>query len=93
MPTDTITYPSHSNRRAEVFRCKMRDGEQLYSRLARSEEEITVEIFREVESLIKFSVPWASRVTGTFLSVPKVRTATSPLFSHAPHKLSRILFN
>jgi hypothetical protein len=71
----------------------MRAGEQLYSRLARNEEEITVEIFREVESLIKFSVPWATRVTGRYLSAPKVRQSRFTPFSHLLHCLLEIILH
>ena len=39
--------------------------------LARSNQEITVEIFREKTTLVVFTVPWNTRVQSRFLSRPR----------------------
>ena len=48
----------------------MSDGEGAYKNLARTGEIMTVEIFRDDDFLIKFSIPWSTRVQGKFLTRP-----------------------
>ena len=48
----------------------MEDGQIGYMELARGNEEMTVEIFREDDSLVKFNVPWKTRVQSKYLVGP-----------------------
>lgn len=48
----------------------MSDGEEAYKKLARTSEVMTVEIFRDEGFLIKFAIPWSTRVQGKFLTRP-----------------------
>ena len=64
----------------------MSDGEGAYKKLARTGEILTVEIFRDEDFLIKFTIPWSTRVQGKFLTRPndptdESRGDTSPLGS------------
>ena len=84
MPNDRST-DTNANKRVVILRCKMESGEDAYMNLARSNEEVTVEIFRETVSLITFTVPWKTRVQSRFLSGPSDRqedasmgTSTNP---------------
>ena len=70
MPND-LTLDVNANKRLLILRCKMDNGEDAYMNLARSNEEITVEIFREKDSLIEFNVPWKTRVQSRLLSHPR----------------------
>ena len=72
MPNDLST-DNNANKRVVILRCKMENGEDAYMNFARSNEEITVEIFRETVSLITFTVPWKTRVQSRFLSRPSDR--------------------
>jgi hypothetical protein len=72
MPNDRST-DTNANKRVVILRCKMDSGEDAYMNLARSNEEIDVEIFRETVSLISFIVPWKTRVQSRFLSGPSDR--------------------
>ena len=69
MPND-LTPDVNANKRLVILRCKMEGGQDAYMNLARSNEEVSVEIFREKHSLIKFNVPWKTRVQSRFLSHP-----------------------
>ena len=69
MPNDR-TNDINANKRLVILRCKMEGGQDAYMNLARSNEEVSVEIFREKHSLIKFNVPWKTRVQSRFLSHP-----------------------
>ena len=70
---NTLTVDINANERLDIMRCKMDRGEEGYMNLARSNQEITVEIFREKVFLIMFTVPWKSRVQSRFLSHPRDR--------------------
>jgi hypothetical protein len=70
MPND-LSVDINANQRLDIMRCKMKAGEDAYMNLARSKEEITVEIFREKTPLIVFTVPWSTRVQSKFLSHPR----------------------
>ena len=72
MPSDRST-DTNANKRVVILRCKMENGEDAYMNLARSNEEVTVEIFRETVSLIAFAIPWKTRVQSRFLSGPSDR--------------------
>ena len=72
MPNDLST-DMNANKRLLILRCKMESGEDAYMNLARSNEEIAVEIFRETVSLVTFIVPWKTRVQSRFLSRPSDR--------------------
>ena len=66
-----LTVDNNANERLDIMRCKMNNGEESYINLARSNQEITVEIFREKVSLVVFTVPWNTRVQSRFLSQPR----------------------
>ena len=76
MPNDR-TQDVNANKRLVILRCKMESGEDAYMNLARSNEEITVEIFREKDSLMVFTVPWKTRVQSRFLSHPRDKSMDS----------------
>ena len=65
-----MTPDKNANGRLDIMRCKMTDALQAYMNLARSTQEVTVEIFREELSLIKFSVPWSTRIQSRYLDHP-----------------------
>jgi hypothetical protein len=64
------------NEKLDVLRCKMDDSQTLYTTLARSDQQVSVEIFRENTFLIRFLVPWKTRVQSTFLALPHDTTVT-----------------
>ena len=70
MPNE-LTVDFNANERLDIMRCKMNNGEESYMNLARSNQEITVEIFREKVSLVVFTVPWNTRIQSRFLSHPR----------------------
>jgi hypothetical protein len=65
---------SNSNRRMDIFRCRMQQAEESYNRLAGTGEKVYVEILRGETSLLNFTVPWSSRRTGFLLSSPPAAT-------------------
>jgi len=66
-----LTPDSNSNRRMDIFRCKMEDTEHAYMHLARSPDAyVTVEILRDEEPLLAFRVPWRTRTAGYMLETP-----------------------
>ena len=65
-----LTTDEKANNRLDIVRCKMTDAQQAYMNLARSMHNMTVEIFREELSLIKFSVPWSTRIQSRYLDHP-----------------------
>jgi hypothetical protein len=60
----------NANARTEVMRCKMVKSKEAYMTLARTHEEVTVEILREETVLSRFKVPWSTRVQSRFLTRP-----------------------
>ena len=48
----------------------MEDAQMGYMELAGGHEEMTVEIYREGDSLVKFTVPWKTRVQSKYLTGP-----------------------
>lgn len=67
---NNLASSASENEKLDVLRCKMEDSQTLYTTLARSDQQISVEIFRENTSLIRFSVPWKTRVQSSFLALP-----------------------
>ena len=65
-----LTPDQSSNRRLDILRCPMHGSQAQYKDLIRSDEHLLVEILRERDSLINFTVPWRSRKTGLMLSLP-----------------------
>ena len=65
-----MTLDNDANNRLDIMRCKMTDAQQSHMDLARSAHEVIVEIFREELSLIKFSVPWSTRIQSRYLDHP-----------------------
>ena len=71
-----LTSDSNANRRMDILRCKMEDGQGAYSTLAGpgSREFVHVEVIRgtgaDAVSLVNFTVPWDARRTGYLLSHP-----------------------
>jgi hypothetical protein len=79
------------------MRCKMEKSKEAYMTLARTHEEVTVEILREETVLSRFKVPWSNRVQSRFLTRPddpvfasSTSTSTSTSDSR-PGPRSRIL--
>lgn len=72
-----LTPDANSNRRLDVFRCKMEDAQRAYLDLARGSDEVVVEVLRGSTSLIKFRVPWRERKVGFMLSQPADAGATA----------------
>jgi hypothetical protein len=70
-----LTPDVNANRRLDVMRCKMRDGKALYmQQLPRSEEKVAVEVLRGNVTLIRYGVPWSSRVQSSLMSQPAGRS-------------------
>lgn len=65
-----LTPDRNANGRMDIMRCKMESAQAAYMELARSEQEITVQILREDFTLITFVVPWKTRVQSRYLSRP-----------------------
>lgn len=61
----------------EILRCKMEDTERAYMSLARSSEELHIELFRGRFPLLQFRIPWRIRRTGYMLSEQDEGTANS----------------
>ena len=60
----------NANTRTEVMRCKMKNSKEAYMTLARTNQEIIVEILREETVLSKFKIPWSTRVQSRYLTRP-----------------------
>ena len=60
----------NANARTDVMRCKIENSEEAYMALARTSQEIIVEIFREIVLLSRFKVPWSTRVQSRYLTRP-----------------------
>ena len=73
-----ISQDFNANGRLEIFRCKIDDTEHAYMELVTSEEQMSVEILREKESLISFRVPWKTRVNGRWLESPEGFSTLDP---------------
>ena len=67
---NSLTLDVNTNDKSDILRCLMSDGEGAYKTLARTGEIMTVEIFRDDDFLIKFTIPWSTRVQGKFLTRP-----------------------
>ena len=65
-----MTLDRNANNRLDIMRCKMTGAKQAHMNLARSVHDVTVEIFREDLSLIKFVVPWSTRIQSRYLNHP-----------------------
>ena len=65
-----MTTDINANGKLYIMRCKMTDAQKAYMKLARSEHDMTVEILREDLPLIKFSVPWSTRIQSRYLDHP-----------------------
>ena len=65
-----LTPDDNANNSLDILRCKMNNGEKAYMELARSIEEMTVEIIKEDIVLIKYKIPWSTRVQSSYLSHP-----------------------
>ena len=65
-----LTPDPNANRLLDILRCPMHGSQAQYKDLIRSDEHLLVEILRERDSLINFTVPWRSRKTGLMLSLP-----------------------
>ena len=60
----------NANTRSEVMRCKMKNSKEAYMILARTNQEMIVEILREETVLSKFKIPWSTRVQSRYLTRP-----------------------
>jgi len=60
----------NSSRRLDILRCKINNSKQAYLDLARKEDKMMIEIYREDDALIKFDIPWSSRVQSSYLNRP-----------------------
>ena len=58
-----ITSKTGGNLYLDILRCKMQHTESAYMDLARSSEELQIEIFEDDSPLIRFKIPWHSRTT------------------------------
>ena len=79
-----LTPDSNSNRRMDIFRCKMSHTDDAYKMLARSSEEITVQIIRDRTSLLTYKLPWHTRTTGYMLGGPNVASGIDPWKGYDP---------
>lgn len=76
------TPDSNSNRRLDIFRCLMQNTEKAYMELARSDQYLTVEIFSDKNQIIKYKIPWSSRMTGIMLDIPSHKHKQASLHDH-----------
>ena len=71
-----LTPDSNSNRRLDIFRCKMSDTKEAYMKFARSEKDfVVVDILRAGAAVLTFEVPWAARRTGFLYDAPAAATS------------------
>jgi hypothetical protein len=76
------TPDSNSNRRLDIFRCLMQHTEKAYMELARSDQYLTVEISSGEDHIIKYKIPWSSRMTGIMLDLPSHKLNQASLHDH-----------
>ena len=72
-----LTSDYNANARTEIMRCKMEKSQESYMTLARTNQEIIVEIFREETLLSTFKIPWSTRVQSRYLTRPDDPTYSS----------------
>jgi hypothetical protein len=65
-----MTPDVNANKRLDILRCPIRDSQDVYNLLSRTDEHLTVKIFRDSYEVTHFTVPWRSRRTGYMLSTP-----------------------
>jgi Glycosyltransferase family 92 len=65
-----LTPDGNANRRLDTFRCKMQDSQNAYMSLARTSENVLVEILRETKPIISFKVSWKTRAQGYSITSP-----------------------
>jgi hypothetical protein len=65
-----LTPDANANKRVDILRCPIANPQHAYQHLAHSDESLDVEIFRDTEKIVKFSVPWKTRKTGYMLTTP-----------------------
>ena len=66
-----ISFPGpYTNERLDILRCKVKDAQDAYMHYAGTADEIQVEILREDQVLVKYLLPWKTRVQSMFLNVP-----------------------
>ena len=83
---NAISEYDNAHRRLDIFRCDIPNSEAAYRDLIRSDHEMTVEILNVDKVMIMFTIPWATRVQGKYLTGPdNVRdTIHSKELSQAP---------
>lgn len=83
---NAISEYDNAHRRLDSFRCNIPNSEAAYRDLVRSDHEMTVEILNVDKVMILFTIPWATRVQGKYLTRPdSVRDTThSKESSQAP---------
>ena len=71
MPNKGITFPDKfTNERLDIFRCKINESHEAYKQLSGTIYKMSVEVMREDEVLVKYLLPWSTRVQSKYLSVP-----------------------
>ena len=70
VPSKT-TADGNGNSRLDILRCKMTDTERAYMDLAGTNAEMSVQIIRNQDILMRLTIPWNSRKTGFMLSEPE----------------------
>ena len=65
------TLDPDSNNRLDILRCKMEHSRQAYLNYVHTNKEMNIEIIRDNSTLIKYKIPWNTRVQSTFLSHPE----------------------
>lgn len=84
-----ISEYDNAHRRLDIFRCDIPNSEAAYRDLIHSNHEMIVEILNVDKVMILFTIPWATRVQGKYLTRPdSVRdTIHSQESSQAPAPL------
>ena len=67
---NAISEYDNAHRRLDIFRCNIPNSEAAYRDLVRSDHEMTVEILNVDKVMIMFTIPWATRVQGKYLTRP-----------------------
>jgi hypothetical protein len=90
-----LTIDSNSNKRLDIFRCKLEDGENAYRSLARhSTAQLRVDIVRraeegekgrEDEPVLSYHIPWATRMVGLATNHPAPHTPRSGVVEEEVH--------
>jgi hypothetical protein len=63
-----LTTDSNVNKKLDIMRCRLEDSQQAYKYLVRSAEHVYIDIIRDNQPLINFTISWSAGKAGYMLS-------------------------